>query len=124
MPELQLFLAAFFEDAQNIARLAQVETRQRIEERQNAVDLRVFGVTGVWIDQAQWRAVRAVGLAEAIILEVERAVVVESRAPEHRAMIHHAVVDIAHDFAVAKAAGLSATRRSPGFMKRMNSGDS
>ncbi len=35
--ELQLFLAALFKDAQDVARLAQVEARQRLEERENAV---------------------------------------------------------------------------------------
>ena len=37
--ELQLLLAAFFENAQNVARIAQVEARQRLEERENAVHL-------------------------------------------------------------------------------------
>ena len=37
---------------------------------------------------------------------MEAAIVVERRAPEHRAVVHHAVIDVAHDFAVAKAAGL------------------
>ena len=35
--ELQLFFAAFFENAQNVSRITQVETRQRLDERQNAV---------------------------------------------------------------------------------------
>ena len=58
------------------------------------------------VDQPQRRAIRAVGLAEAVILQVNAAVVVERRAPEHRAVVHHAVIDVANDLAVAKAAGL------------------
>ena len=41
--ELQLFFAALFENAQDVARLAQVETRQRLDERQNAVQVRIRG---------------------------------------------------------------------------------
>ena len=37
--ELQLFFAALFEDAQDVSGIAQVETRQRIEERKDAVQL-------------------------------------------------------------------------------------
>ena len=58
------------------------------------------------IDQAQRRAIGAVGLTEAIILQIEAAVVVERGAPQHRAVVHHAVIDVADDLAVAKAAGL------------------
>ena len=58
------------------------------------------------IDEAERRAVRAVGLAEAIILQIEGAIVIKRRAPQHRAVIHHAVIDVANDFAVAKAARL------------------
>ena len=104
--ELQLLFAAFLEDAQDVSRLAQIETRQRIEERQNAVQLRVLRRDRRVIDQAQRRAVRAVGLAEAIVLQVEAAIVVERRAPQHRAVVHHAVIDVANDFAMAKSAGL------------------
>ena len=38
--------------------------------------------------------------------QIEAAVVVKSRAPQHRAMIHHAMIYIVDDFAVAKSAGL------------------
>ncbi len=41
-----------------------------------------------------WRAVHAVAFAEAGRLERNRAVVVERRAPEHRAMGHHALADL------------------------------
>ena len=39
--ELQLFIAAFLEDAQDISRVAQVEPRDRFEKWQDAVDLGV-----------------------------------------------------------------------------------
>ena len=73
--------------------------------------LRVFGRNRGVIDEAQRRAVRAVGLAEAIILVRDSAIIIERGAPEHGAVIHHAVIDIAHDLAVTKAAG-SAPRRA------------
>src|SRR6267143_4158640 len=41
--ELRLLFAAFLEDAQNVSRVAQVETRQRLDEGQNAALARVFG---------------------------------------------------------------------------------
>ena len=41
--KLQLFFAAFFEDAQNVSRITQVETRQRLDEGQNAMNARVLG---------------------------------------------------------------------------------
>ena len=104
--ELQLFFAALFENAQDVSRLAQIETRERIKKRKDAVQLRVVGCDRRVIDQAERHAVGAVGLAEAIILQVEAAVIVERRAPEHRAVIHHAVIDVADDLVVAEAAGL------------------
>ncbi len=71
--------------------------------------------------------VRAVVLAEERILEMKRAIIIGGRGPEHRAMIHHAVIDLIHNVAVrgtllfglgamAQPAGTaSATRRSPGL---------
>ena len=58
------------------------------------------------IHEAKWRAVCAISLAEPIILQIEAAIIIKSSAPQHRAMIHHAVIDVANDFSVAKAAGL------------------
>ena len=58
------------------------------------------------IHQAKWRSICAISLTETIIFQIEAAIVVKSRAPQRRAMIHHAVIDVANDFAVAKTAGL------------------
>src|SRR3989442_1882042 len=41
-PELQLFFSTFFEDAQDVSRIAQVETRERLDEGENAVHVRVL----------------------------------------------------------------------------------
>ena len=46
------FASALFENAQNVSRLAQVETRQRIDERQDAVQLGVLWRDRRVIDQA------------------------------------------------------------------------
>src|SRR5471032_3023637 len=56
--ELQLLLAAALEDAEQIAWLADVEARQRIKERQDAVLLRHLRRDGHGTFQSQWRAVR------------------------------------------------------------------
>jgi hypothetical protein len=60
-----LFFAALLEDAQDVSGVAQVEPRHRIEKRQDAVDLRVVRRDWRVVVQAERRAVRAVGLAEA-----------------------------------------------------------
>ena len=52
----------------------------------------------------KWCAVCAVGLTESIIFQVETAVIIERRAPQHGTVIHHAVIDIANDFAVTEPA--------------------
>ncbi len=102
----KLLLAAFFENPQNVAGLAERKLRERVERRQDAMQPRVLGRDGRGIDQAQRRAVRPVGLAVAVIFEGHRAVVVERRAPEHRAVVHHAVPDMVHGFLVAQTASL------------------
>lgn len=104
--KLQLFFAALFEDAQDVSRITQIETRQGLNERQNAIEVRIRGRDLSIVDEAKWRAVCAISLAEAIILQIKCAIIIKSRAPQHRAMIHHAVIDVANDFAVAKTARL------------------
>ena len=101
-----MLFAALFEDAQDVSGIAQVEARERIEERQDAADPGVLRRDRCVIVEPERRAIGAVGLAEAVILQVEAAVIVERRAPEHRAVVHHAVIDVADDLVVAKAAGL------------------
>ena len=115
--KLQLFFAAFFEDAQDVSRITQVETRQRLDERQNAMEVRIFGRDRGVVDEAKRRAVCAISLAEPIILQIKAAIVIKSCSPQHRAMIHHAVIDVANDFAVAKAAGLLRDTQIPGVDK-------
>ena len=104
--ELQLLRAALLENAQNISGIAEVETRERIEERQDAVQQRVGRRDRRVVDETKRCAVRAVGLAEAIIFLVEAAVIIKSGAPQHRAMIHHAVIDVPDDLGMAKSARL------------------
>src|SRR3954462_4495857 len=59
-PKLQLFFATFFEDAEDVARVAQVEARDRIKIRKNAVKLCVVRCNRGVVDQAERHAVRAV----------------------------------------------------------------
>ena len=104
--KLVLFFAPALEDAEQVARLAEGKTRQRINERQNAVCLRHLRRHRNRTFQAQRHAVQSVSLAEAIILGRIRAIVVQRRAPEHRTVAHHAVADVAHNLAVTKPARL------------------
>ncbi len=86
--------------------LLRLKRGKRIKEGKDAVQLRVCGSYRCVVDQAKRRAFGAVSLTEAVILQVEPAVIVERCAPEHGAMVHHAVIDVADDFVVTKAAGL------------------
>ena len=94
-------LAAALEDAQDVARLRDLEARQRIEERHDALlaDLllgrRRHGL------QPLRHAVHAVAFAEARPLVGDGAVVVEGGAPEHAAVRHHALADLSAPRAVA-----------------------
>ena len=65
----------------------------------------VCGCNRLGIDQFQRLTAPAVRLAEAIILERETAVVVERGAPQHRAVIHHAMNYVPNGFLMAKTAG-------------------
>ena len=103
--KLQLFLAAALKDAEQIARLADVEARQRIKERQNAMLLRHLRRDRHGTFQTQRLAVRRVSLAEAVVFRGIRAVVVERRAPKHRTVTHHAVANIIYNFSMTRRAG-------------------
>ena len=103
--ELELLFTAALEDAEQVARLRDVPLRQRIEERQHAEFARVLGRDGRRRVEAQRLAAGSVGLAVTRGFEGHRAVVVERRAPEHRAVAHHRVADVARFFFVAGAAG-------------------
>ena len=101
-----MFFAALLENAQDISGIAQIEARERIEKRKDAVEFGVVRRDGRIVDHAQRNAIRTVGLAEPVILQIETAVIVKRGAPQHRAGVHHAVLDVADDLAVAKAARL------------------
>jgi hypothetical protein len=79
------------------------------------MDARILGRDRGVVDKAKWRAVCAISLAEPIILQIEAAIIIKSSAPQHRAMIHHAVIDVANDFSVAKTAGLLRDTQIPGI---------
>ena len=81
------------------------------------MDARILGRDRGVVDKAKWRAVCAISLAEPIILQIEAAIIIKSSAPQHRAMIHHAVIDVANDFAVAKTACLLSDAQIAGIDK-------
>ena len=83
-------VVAPLEDAQHVARLRDLEVRQRIEEGEDAEAACLLGGGRRDGLQALRRAVVGVALSEACILQREGPVVVESGTPQHRAVGHHA----------------------------------
>ena len=105
------------------AGLEDLPARQRNELRQRAArDLlrgrRLRGQKDLRV------AVAVVAFAEKCALLADQSIRVADRGPEDRARGHRAARDGGDLRRMTAAAGLRATRRSPGFMKRMNSGDS
>ena len=126
MPVSGRKFAAALENAENVAGLRNLETRQRIEEGHNALMVVLLLRGRRHRHEALRHAICAVAFAVHAALVGESAVVVQSRSPQHTAVRHHALTDLADLLAVA--ADGSATdmgdARSPGLMKRTNSGDS
>src|SRR5262245_57913580 len=84
--ELQLLFTAAFEDAEDVAWLADGESGQGVNERQDAMQPRHFRRVWNRAFQPERRAVETIGLAELVILCRVSAIVVERGAPEHRSM--------------------------------------
>ena len=103
---MQLFFAALFEDPQNVSRVTEIEAGERIEEWQDAMEQRVFGGDGSVINQTERSAIGGISLTEPVILQIESAVIIESGAPEHGAMIHHTVINPANNVIVTETACL------------------
>ena len=101
--DLDLLFLAPLEDAQDVAGLADLEARQRLEVGQHALldDLvrrgRRVG------HELLGNAVGAVALAEARTLEGHLAVVVERGGPQHGAGLHHVLLDLVHLVGMAAA---------------------
>ncbi len=88
--------AAALEDAQDVARLADLESRQRIEIRDDAaIDDFALGRRRVRLNPLR-RAGHAVAFAVMRILGGNRAVVVKRGTPQHAAVGHHALADFEH----------------------------
>src|SRR5262249_50096161 len=92
-PQLELPLLAALEDAKDVAGLAHLEARQRIEEGQDALVERLLGRGRRDPGEAAGPAVFVVALPESGGLPWKRAVVVERGAPQHRPGRHHALLD-------------------------------
>src|SRR5215471_16766325 len=88
-PRFQTPATTAFENAENVSRLRDFPTRQRIQERQNA--FQSFQLGGwLWnLNQRLRRAAGAVALAEVRVLNRKTAIVVKRRAPKHGAVSHH-----------------------------------
>ena len=65
--ERKLRTSAFFENAQNVSGITEIESRQWFDERQNALNLSIFRRNGRVVNQLHGRAIRGVGLTKAII---------------------------------------------------------
>ena len=103
--ELGDLFAAALKDTEDVGRLAEGEARQRLDERQNAMEERHLGCDGDGGFEAERDAIGAVGLAVARVFVRGAAVVVEGGAPEHGTVAHDGVADVGVDLGVAGGAG-------------------
>ena len=76
---------------------------------------RQFGSRLEWVVKLERDAVGSVGLTHNRVLAVDGAIVVGSRVPEHRAVVHHGVADAIDNVAVAQAARLRRYTQIPGI---------
>src|SRR5688500_16906860 len=90
--ELKLLLDAAFENAKDVARLADRKAGERFDVGKNPVQPGFFRGDRFSADKPQRCAVLTVSLAEAIIFVRDTAVVIKRSAPEHGAVVHHAVM--------------------------------
>jgi hypothetical protein len=108
--DFRLFLASAFENAEHVAGLGNFPTLDRIEVRQHTF---CFDFLWRWSRKcykALRFAVGRVAFAKMWILEREGAIVVESCAPEHRAVGHHAGSNFLHFGSVATDGAASCRR--------------
>ncbi len=99
---------ATLEDPQDVPRLRHLEPRQRVEERHHGLPFHLERGRR-WDRLEPLRGpVHAVAFAESRRLERDRAVIVQGRAPEHRAVGHHALAHLEH--LVGVAVGRAATQ--------------
>src|SRR5262249_16904597 len=83
--------AAPLEDAQDVARLTDLETWQRIEKGHNPFAAQFVFAGRRYGLQALGYPVHAVALAVACPFVRDRAVVIQGRTPQHAAVGHHAL---------------------------------
>ena len=104
VPYFRLFLAAPFEDAQDVAGLRNLPTLQRIEIGQHSFLADLFGCRRREGEQSLRSAIGAVALTKVRRLQWKSPVVVERSAPQHGAMGHHAGLHFSY-FSSVTAAG-------------------
>lgn len=89
----RLLLSATFEHAQDVAGLRYLPPLNRFKIRKDAFGARFFGSRWWKRLQSLRCSVLTIALGKEWILEWNRAIVVKSRAPQHRAVRHHAGAD-------------------------------
>src|SRR5207244_1107481 len=95
-PDVGSLAPAKLKRAQDVAHLGHLPARDRVKVGENAFLLRLFG-GWLWSGLQSLRlTIRPVAFAESVILEREPSVIVERRAPEHRARRHHALTNRVH----------------------------
>src|ERR1019366_4219564 len=92
---------AALKNAEDVARLLNLETRQRIEPFQDAFLALLPFIRWRHRLQRERCAVHRVGFAEKRLLAGDRAVIIKGSSPEHAAVRHHALTDLQNLFWMA-----------------------
>lgn len=100
------FSTTLFEDAEEVAWLADIKAGEWVEEGENAVQAGFFGGGGEGVIELERDAIGTVGLADDGIFDIDRPVIVSGGIPEHAAVVHHGIADSFDDIAVTESAGL------------------
>lgn len=100
------FDATLFEDAEEVAWLADIKAGEWVEEGENTVQAGFFGGGGEGVIELERDAIGTVGLADDGIFEIDGPVIVSGGIPEHAAVVHHGIADPFDDITVTETAGL------------------
>lgn len=100
------FGATLFEDAEEVAWLADIKAGEGVEKGENPVQAGFFGGGGEGVIELERDAIGTVGLADDGIFEIDRPVIVSGGIPEHAAVVHHGIADPFDDITVTESAGL------------------
>ena len=99
-PHLLRVAPTALEDAEDVARLADLEAREGVEKRHDALEFHLEIARRRHRLQPLRRPVHAVTFAEPRRLDRVRPIIVKRRPPQHRPMRHHALAILQHFFRV------------------------